>query len=67
MSEWSIVALAGIWALYKLADRWLDSRDEESEHHSIYSDTERHDRGTARDDSERRIPDIQIVFRGNDA
>lgn len=63
MSDWMLVATIIIICAYKLIDRWIDTRDTGEEHHSIYSDTERHEREGIRDDSERAIPDIG--FRRN--
>ena len=67
MSDWVLLGIVGLIVIYKLIDRWFDTREEESEHHSVYSDTERHERDGVRDDSERRIPDVHIGFRSNDA
>ena len=62
MSEWAAVVIVAILCTYKLIDRWFDTREEEAEHHSVYSDTERHERDGVRDDSERAIPDVQLGF-----
>ena len=70
MSEWAAVVIVAILCTYKLIDRWLDQREahgDDGEHSATYSQTEVAHRDDARDDSERRIPDVQIGFRSNDA
>lgn len=70
MSDWVLLGIVGLIVVYKLVDRWLDQREahgESGEHRATYSQTEVAYRDDARDDSERRIPDVQIGFRSNDA
>ena len=70
MSDWVLLGIVGLIVIYKLVDRWLDQRDahdESGEHRATYSQTEVAYRDDARDDSERRIPDVQIGFRSDDA
>lgn len=66
MNEWVAVAIVGIIAAYKLLDRWLDTRDNDDRETDTYTTTELVTRDTARDDSERRIPDVQLGFKANE-
>ena len=69
MSDWVLLGIVGLIVAYKLIDRWLDQREQRGsgEHRATYSQSEIAYRDDARDDSERRIPDVQIGFRSNDA
>lgn len=70
MSDWVFLGIGGLIVVYKLVDRWLGQREahgEAGEHRATYSQSEIAYREDARDDSERRIPDVQIGFRSNDA
>lgn len=70
MSDWLLLALVASHFTYRLLDRWLDQREQHGmpgEHRATYSQSEIAYRDDARDDSERRIPDVQIGFRSNDA
>lgn len=68
MSDWVLLGIGGLIVIYKLVDRWLDQREQEpGEHRATYSQSDIAYRDDAHDDSERRIPDVQIGFRSNDA
>ena len=71
MSDRVVLGIGGLVVIYKLVDRWLDRREQEpGEHRATYSQSDiayRDDAHDAHDDSERRIPDVQIGFRSNDA
>ena len=69
MSDWVLLGTVGLIVIYKLVDRWLGQREahsEAGEHRATYSQTEVAYREDARDDSERRIPDVQIGFTRNE-
>lgn len=63
MNEWAAVATVAIFCVYKLIDRWLDTREDDTRETDTYSTTETmpHE---IRDDSERRIPDVRLGFQG---
>lgn len=68
MSDWVLLGTVAIIVIYKLIDRWLDQREQGGgEHRATYSQSDIAYRDDAHDDSERRIPDVQIGFRSNDA
>ena len=66
MSDWVLLGIVGLIVIYKLVDRWLEQR-EPGEHRATYSQSDIAYRDDAHDDSERRIPDVQIGFRSTDA
>ena len=65
MNDWAVVAIVAILAAWRLAERWLDTRDDETPPpgNDTLVETMPHE---IRDDSERRIPDIRLGFRRND-
>ena len=68
MSDWVVLGIVGLIVIYKLIARWLEQREQEpGEHRVTYSQSDIAYRDDAHDDSERRIPDVQIGFRSTDA
>lgn len=65
MNEWTAVITVALLLGYLLATQWLDSRSDSSPHQPDANDTlvEHGHRDDARDDGERRIPDIQLGFQ----
>lgn len=68
VNDWTLIILVALVAAYKLIERWIDSRsadDDETPPPGNDTLVETACRESARDDSERRIPDVQLGFQRN--
>lgn len=68
VNDWTLIILVTLVAAYKLIERWIDSRssaDDETPPPGNDTLIETASREPARDDSERRIPDVQLGFQRN--